>query len=648
MFLIEDIVSFFNQFPRDRCVVQDKNLVLFLGLTGSGKSTTINYLLGCRFEWDDDGVAQSADHLPAFVGRGAESGTSYPATYDLSGDGLLSLCDCPGLADTRSLETQVGISLCMDTVVHQPDTNVRAVVIVIDWSSLLDRRAGPFRQLIAAVGDIISDIEPIKSSLFFVFNRVTTHVTQASIVKKLSTILEAEQHDLTRYLQSDDKESIKRTQHTTRVLSFMLVHQDKLSVVDVCDDGKSRKKILTYLESATNVPSRYLNFNTAEESRRHFDHLLLDQLTHFSNETNQLTPINGSIAALETQITAVRQKTTEYQGWQHQSRPQKNETALLPIRERIVTLSKELQQAREKVARWTKTESEERRQLMALDSATPTSYRTLEPYKHKMNFLRGNDSYYYFKGRPFVRVAFDGGLSGGQIEIIDNAPSSGLYEAKYRRFSSTYDAYNPTATIYVESRLHPENIVKIEKQKNEIATTQRIILHSNTDIQRIERLLLVENTSLNSEQKKLDDDYLKKMIYYETGLQCSKQLQAEIPQQVSHIKTQYHRFISTLDHLGSSMQTRTTLLLPLIDIIQSCTFRDASIKRLFNYLCQARPLAQVQALKIKLEQLHTVVNQLPAVQQHNAENRHVFYQPSALQAQGNEKGFSYQSSKKTV
>jgi energy-coupling factor transporter ATP-binding protein EcfA2 len=83
--------------------IEERDIVLFLGKTGSGKSSLINYLVEKELIVNEDCeiyLADSSDTSAMMIGSGSESVTTEPKAimYD-----DLCLCDLPGLEDTNGL-----------------------------------------------------------------------------------------------------------------------------------------------------------------------------------------------------------------------------------------------------------------------------------------------------------------------------------------------------------------------------------------------------------------------------------------------------------------------------------------------------------------------------------------------------------------
>lgn len=136
--------------------VANQKLVLFLGNTGAGKSTLINYLSGCTMERiDPKSIGASAlkrivvvkpiskggirnevmkiGHIPT------QSETLLPETTIQD---ELVLCDCPGLLENRGFEISVANAVTLRTLIEKVD-NIK-IVLLVNYNSLYGDRSRGF------------------------------------------------------------------------------------------------------------------------------------------------------------------------------------------------------------------------------------------------------------------------------------------------------------------------------------------------------------------------------------------------------------------------------------------------------------------------------------------------------------------------
>ena len=95
-------------------------MIVMLGNSGSGKSTSVNFLLGHDLHYCvKDGVSlglevrSSLMNIPK-IGHTQNSETLYPEVYDVSGLGFV--WDFPGFIDTRGPETSIASAICIHTI----------------------------------------------------------------------------------------------------------------------------------------------------------------------------------------------------------------------------------------------------------------------------------------------------------------------------------------------------------------------------------------------------------------------------------------------------------------------------------------------------------------------------------------------------
>jgi GTPase SAR1 family protein len=205
---------------------RDKALNLLLGLTGSGKTTIINAILGYDLDKNSDGTVDRVDspskrpfqkavksgitetetsgemievdkyntpitkkNLPK-IGHGAKSETSHPTLYHEAKKNCF-LLDCAGFGDTRSNEDRVSISLAMESAFRNA-SNINSVFIVINYNDLISERGKSIKKLAKMMMSLFSDIEKAAKSLHFVF----THLDSVYNEIKIDNLRKCERDDI--------------------------------------------------------------------------------------------------------------------------------------------------------------------------------------------------------------------------------------------------------------------------------------------------------------------------------------------------------------------------------------------------------------------------------------------------------------------
>lgn len=138
--------------------IEGKDLALFMGNTGSGKSTSIAHLMGAPMKKRQNHVGETvlyvAENTHLFPGVGQSIGTSetiYTQGYSIPGYELL-LGDCPGFNDTRGGDFELCTNFSIDQAVLQ-SKHLRSIVIVVPVSAFLLDRGNPVIELINSVRD---------------------------------------------------------------------------------------------------------------------------------------------------------------------------------------------------------------------------------------------------------------------------------------------------------------------------------------------------------------------------------------------------------------------------------------------------------------------------------------------------------------
>jgi GTP-binding protein EngB required for normal cell division len=162
-----------------------KDVVLILGNTHAGKSTIVNYLLGCTMKIEGGSRAVPTALTSSMARANTKYGSSetkFPAVYEF--EDRYALCDCPGFFDIRGEEEKICGSILTEMVVRNA-RSLRAMVVV-DFSSIQAGKGFDFIRL----GDTLNKLIPKASNpLFFVFNKVPNGADKESIVKDLKEMV---------------------------------------------------------------------------------------------------------------------------------------------------------------------------------------------------------------------------------------------------------------------------------------------------------------------------------------------------------------------------------------------------------------------------------------------------------------------------
>ncbi|CAD8097074.1 unnamed protein product [Paramecium sonneborni] len=131
-----------------------KEAVIFLGDTGSGKSTLVNWLNNAQFEveksiYDEDEVTlkMKSDQTQkiSIIGEGIKSVTLYPQYFNNQDQKILTI-DFPGFKDTRGWQEQLIIKMMYMDVVKRLDT--KFVIVVEQPTCKFQSRGASLQELV--------------------------------------------------------------------------------------------------------------------------------------------------------------------------------------------------------------------------------------------------------------------------------------------------------------------------------------------------------------------------------------------------------------------------------------------------------------------------------------------------------------------
>ena len=132
-----------------------KDLVLFIGRTGAGKSAAINYMMGVELErLEDEEVlgqfyidAKPGQDVYTEIGHESQAKTLYPVVIPYQKNNFV-FCDCPGFEETSDdYNVKVATSLSLQLLIKSA-SSIKAVIICVPYADILDPRKLNFRRLL--------------------------------------------------------------------------------------------------------------------------------------------------------------------------------------------------------------------------------------------------------------------------------------------------------------------------------------------------------------------------------------------------------------------------------------------------------------------------------------------------------------------
>ena len=139
--------------------ISDRDLVLVLGNTGAGKSTFINYMLGCEMVEDvNDSTGDiriDCSNPQAKIGHGLTSETQLPEIFCGTGSEL-TFCDCPGFSDNRGVEMDIA-NMYSIARLAKAARSIQGIVFLVSFHALQDCRAQSLNGAVSMLSAIMGD-----------------------------------------------------------------------------------------------------------------------------------------------------------------------------------------------------------------------------------------------------------------------------------------------------------------------------------------------------------------------------------------------------------------------------------------------------------------------------------------------------------
>lgn len=203
--------------------IQTKGLIPFLGASGSGKSTCINYLYGCHMTLQTDpetGVTTIQAENPVMkIGSEALSETLYPQIARPEGEEF-SFLDCPGFQDNRGDDYILAGAVILQDCIRRAGS-IKGFVIVIDYYALADSRNVILNETAQALYEMLPSYPSIPDNILFLITKAPAGIDR----KQLSSTLDRLAEEVPNH-------------HLKRLMKLMQGHKENVILCDPLNAGE--------------------------------------------------------------------------------------------------------------------------------------------------------------------------------------------------------------------------------------------------------------------------------------------------------------------------------------------------------------------------------------------------------------------------
>lgn len=256
---------------------KDQNGILFLGVTGEGKSTLVNYLYGIDYRRDvQKGRRRLLPMRPEVVVT-SDSTTSATLLPRLVLKEKLGLLDLPGFEDTRGTAEEIcaAFSTCLFT---KQLRQIQAMLLVVSWGSLAESRMLNYRRAAESVGAMLSLDARTMENLILVVTKPEADLKEEDVRARLQTLYDTELSHHHEIKESD----LSGKAYLHKVTQAILKRSDSVLIVEPSELA-ARARFLTVLGNLTtkgHAPNRF-DFKHYNRFMPLFERLLTDLANYF-------------------------------------------------------------------------------------------------------------------------------------------------------------------------------------------------------------------------------------------------------------------------------------------------------------------------------------------------------------------------------
>ena len=506
--------------------VANKDATFVMGMTGSGKSTTLAYLMGARVKKKKIAgkfVAEIEEGREGFPGIGhtLESHTLYPQTYSASG---LYFVDCPGLFDTRGPEEKAAISVNFEYALRKAAS--KKIMVVTRYKDLVER-GGNFPKVADSLSRIFRNVDSVSPSILWCITGADPELEPGDVIESITEagLIKLFEDDAKRIalnvkavrdggtcLEYDGKKSraqnillfteeFEAKQKAIKMLRS-IVERRNLILVNPFDSGESRLAILDRLLSIPVVLDNEIHFEQDPGRKIFSDYISstvargLSLLSMREEALRFLSENRGSLDELE------RQMKTCADGMADVGKRAEEQARLLREEEGKLPMKRSAKEAKEK------TRDEKRVQALALKGSNEKNYvwdKSFSESASWLGFFGWSDYTFSYDGDVFDEDLTDTSVNQGTITDIDVRGGDGVYKAEY--VGGFYSDARASVKLFVRKKNMKSTKVTVQQLEKDVTNFNDEIEKLVTEMDQItQEIMRLKTTTYSSADFQRDLD----------------------------------------------------------------------------------------------------------------------------------------------
>jgi GTP-binding protein EngB required for normal cell division len=295
---------------------EGKTGVLFLGITGEGKSTFINYLCGIdykreRVQGKKRVFATAPGKEVARVGAATTSETYLPQVIEVSGHSHV-LVDLPGFEDTRGTAEEVcaAAGICMLT---KQLSSIQAILLVSSWNSLEDARMVSYRKSAHNVGAMIGLNPDAAENVVLVVTKPEEDLTVDDVRARLLELMQGEGWGDSSTIKDVKREDLSdvmwRKQCLRKATAAILSRKGSIVLADVTK-LQARKSLQDALDSLQNKAKKpdLFDFKSYSRFMTQFKLVMESMIVNYNDLSRRKNTRHDKLAILSNSITKAEEE----------------------------------------------------------------------------------------------------------------------------------------------------------------------------------------------------------------------------------------------------------------------------------------------------------------------------------------------------